>query len=202
MNKKVTALVCAALLLVTMLVPMAALASATPTYAYVYTANLGPLNLRADTSTSSALIGRIPYGRQVTVLDYYNNNTWVGVEYNGRQGYVMARYLVYSPPAPIPTSNPGTGSSNLLNMFDGFQYTNYYVAVRPSSPGGFVHLRWAPSQQMGIMTDYYDSKQLEVLAQNNTWAQVRDADTGRTGFMMRAFLREIAVGYTGDGAAQ
>lgn len=187
MKKKVIALACAAILLLIAL-PFTAVAE---TYAYVYTANLGSLNLREDTSVNSPIIGRIPYGKQVEVFDYFGNGIWASVQYNGKYGYVMTRYLVYSPPE---SPQPSPSDPELSGMFNGFQFTNYYVAVRPSSPGGFVHMRWAPSKQIGIMTDYYDNKQLEVLAQNNAWAQVRDPDTGRTGFMMRAFLREVGVG--------
>lgn len=203
MKRKVVALVCAILVLMTALVPV--VASAAIYHGYVKTGNYGPLNLRADITANSPIIGKIPYGKQVTILDYYNNNSWMGVEYNGKQGYVMARYIVFDEPSPAPQPGPAPQPvpvpSDLSRMFDGFQFTNYQAAVNPATPGGFVHMRWAPSKQMGIMTDYYDNQQLEVLAQNNTWCQVRDNETGRTGFMMRSFLRAIGYGYTGDGAA-
>ncbi len=198
MNKKVVALLSAVVMMLTLLAPVMALANVP--HGYVRTGNYGPLNMRADTSVYSDKIGSIPYGAQVVIQDYYLDNTWAGVEYNGKFGYVMTRYLSYDPvnprPNPGPTPAPYYPDSDLSRMFDGFQTTNYYVVVRPATPGGFVHMRWAPSKQMGIMVDFYDSKQLEVLAQNNTWCQVRDPESGRTGFMMRSFLTAIGYGAT------
>ncbi len=196
MKRQVIALVCVAMILTIMIVPM--VASASIYYGYVKTANYNPLNMRADTTTDSAIIGKIPYGKQVELDDYYLDNSWIGVTYNGKRGYVMARYIVYDvpPPAPGPTSQPKPKPEpvDLGRMFDGFEYTSYVAAVCPATPGGFVHMRWAPSKQMGIMDDCWENHQLEVLSQNNTWCQVRDSETGKTGYMMRVFLREIAYG--------
>ncbi len=198
MVRKVIVWTCAVLLLVTMVAP---LASASIYYGYVKTGNYGPLNMRADTSVDAPIIGSIPYGKQVELDDYYEGNAWIGVTYNGRQGYVMARYIVYDKPAPAPGPGPGPQPApqptDLSRMFDGFQFTSYIVAVTPVTPGGFVHMRWAPSKQMGIMCDFYEGQQLEVLSQNNTWCQVRDSNTDRTGYMMRSFLRQIAYGGEG-----
>ncbi len=196
MKRKVAALLSVALM-VTMLSPLAAVAAIY--HSYVKTNNYGPLNMRSDVSVNSEKTGSIPYGKQVIVWDYYNGNTWALVEYNGKQGYVMTRYLTNDKPEPKPAPNPTPAPApypyaDLTRMVDGFQDTSYWVMVRPATPGGFVHMRWAPSKQMGIMKDFFDGMQLEVLSQNRTWCQVRDQNTGKTGFMMRSFLQEIGYG--------
>ena len=61
--------------------------------AYVKTANHGPLNLRASTSTSSQLLASIPYG---TALEVKTINTdWSETTYNGKIGFIMSKYLSY-----------------------------------------------------------------------------------------------------------
>lgn len=58
----------------------------------VHTANGGPLNLRASTSTSSSLVATIPSGTTLEVEKI--NDTWSRTSYNNKEGYVMSKYLV------------------------------------------------------------------------------------------------------------
>lgn len=204
MNKRAISLGVAVLLLVLTLMPLAAFAMTWD--AYVYTANGKGLNLRTGPTTNASIQRSVPYGATVTIIDMYDD-TWAQVAYGGYEGFVMRRYLTYDKPGPKPTVKPtatkssGGGSSggSVGHLFDGFQVTSYHVTVRPSSPGGFVHMRWAPTKDSGIMQDLHQGDELEVLAQNNTWAQVRIPSTGATGFMMRSFLTDIGIG---EGASE
>ena len=58
----------------------------------VHTANGGVLNLRASTSTSSALLATIPNGTTLEVTSV--NSNWYQTTYNDKTGYVMAKYLI------------------------------------------------------------------------------------------------------------
>lgn len=164
-------------------------------FMYVVTANGKSLNFRTSPHThSNNKIGNIPFGAQVWVETRINGGEWSYITYNNEKGYVMSRYLQANKPThkptPRPTKKPGTTptpSSSALN-FDKFVTANYTAVVRPSTPSGFVHMRWAPSKQYRVIRDYYAGSQLEIIAQNDTWAQVRDVQTGVVGFMMRAFL--------------
>ena len=197
MNKKVIALVGAIMLLVLALMPTFALANLA--HGYVKTANYGPVNMRADISRDSEKVGSIPYGTRVVILEYLADNSWMSVDYDGKTGYIMSRYITMDEP-PAKPENPGSQEHPhhtsepepaVNEMFRGFQDENYTAVLHASAPGGFVHMRWAPSKQMDIMTDFYDGKHLQVIAQNRTWCQVQDPDTGKTGFMMRYFLTAI-----------
>ena len=57
----------------------------------VQTANGGPLNLRASTSTSSSLLGTIPNNTTIDVTAV--NASWYQTTYNGKTGFVMSKYL-------------------------------------------------------------------------------------------------------------
>ena len=62
--------------------------------ATVITDNKGTLNLRASSSSSSAIIAQIPYG---TVLEVEKvNDTWSKTSYNNKSGYIMNKFLLTS----------------------------------------------------------------------------------------------------------
>lgn len=190
MKKRSLAMLCAVVMLITVMLPLAALANMQ--YRYVYTSNGKSLNLRsAPVTHANNRVTHIPYGAKVAVDSYVNNSTWAYVKYNGMWGYVMTRYLVKNPPAPKPVFNNTTGTNTGAAEFNGFVATSYKAAVRPSTPGGFVNLRWAPSKSEGIQARLTDGQILEVISENKTWAQVRVADTGAVGFIMRAFISTV-----------
>lgn len=203
MNKRWISLALAALLLVLAMFSAAAFGGgeAGTWHAYVYTSNGKSLNLRSEPSTSSPPIATIPYGASVHLNDYIDK-TWVEVDYNNYHGYVMGRYLTYEKPPPKPRPDPtpkptpkptSSTQTSLKEVFKGFIFTSHTVQVRPSSPGGFVHMRWAPTKAADPIRDYHQNDELTVIAQNDTWAQVVDPATGITGFMMRAFLTDFGV---------
>lgn len=69
---------------------------ALPFWAYSYKVNVSStLNLRSEPSTSSQIIGKLSAGDVVTSsLDITTvNAAWVRVEYQGKSGYLMAKYL-------------------------------------------------------------------------------------------------------------
>ena len=208
MKKRLISLGVAVLLLAMIVAPLGT-ASALTWGGYVNTSNGKGLYLRSDPSTNGSIILTIPFGAWVGFTEIYND-TWIRVGYAGHEGFVMRRYLSAEAPAPrpvpVPTPAPAPApqpsGNEIAQIFSGFQITNYYVAVRPSSPGGFVHMRWAPTKSAPILKDFHQNDQLEVLSQNRTWAQVRDPQTGVTGFMMRSFLTDVGVGSSqiGSGA--
>ncbi len=203
--KRMTALMITAVLILMLIVPLTAFAVIGPHY--VKTANGKGLNLRSAPTTEASVMLSIPYGSMVIPNMDYNDGTWISVEYNGHYGYVMSRYLVSDRPGPAPTPKPKpkpnptpkpapAPDNTIATLFNGFAQTNYTVTVRPSTPGGTVHLRWAPTKQAGIMTDFHQGDTLQVLYENKQWAQVRHMETGVTGFMMRSFLQDTGAGST------
>ncbi len=205
MNKRLISLALATLLLAMAAFPAVSLGETW--HAYVYTSNGKGLNLRPTPSTSLAPLTSIPYGAKVTLNDYIDQ-TWVEVDYGGYHGFVMGRYLTYDVPGPKPTTKPAPkptakpapdAETSLKRIFAGFAFTSYTVQVRPSTPAGYVHMRWAPTKASDPIQDFHQNDILTVISQNKTWAQVVDPNTGVTGFMMRAFLTDFGVGGQGGG---
>ncbi|MDD3336034.1 MAG: SH3 domain-containing protein [Eubacteriales bacterium] len=190
MKKRTLALICALILVLTTALPLTALANMQ--YRYVYTSNGKSLNQRSAPIThANNRVANIPYGAKVAVDSYVNGNTWAYVEYNGKWGYVMSRYLVKNQPAAKAASSTSTSSQKA--SFNGFVEVTYSATVRSSAPGGFVNLRWAPSKSEAIEAKLADGQKLTIIAQNETWAQVRVESSGAVGFIMRAFLNDTGA---------
>lgn len=192
MKKRSLALICAIVMLATLAMPIMALASQTK---YVYTSNHKTLNLRsAPVSNANNKIASIPYATKLTVDRYVNNGKWAYVKYNNQWGYVMSRYLVDKKPAGKPAAPSSGKTTSSAVDYSGFVATSYQATVRPPAPGGMVNLRWGPSKSTRIYQKMYDGQAVEVISQNNTWAQVRLDSNGYVGFVMRQFLTVVSDG--------
>ena len=67
----------------------------------------------------------------------------------------------------------------------------HYVAyVNPSTPSGYVNMRWMPSKTAAVEAVYHAGDTLLVLAETRSWCQVYDEEQGVCGFMMRNFLSQ------------
>lgn len=65
-----------------------------PVYNYgIVTASA--LNVRAGASTSSKIIGVLPAGKVVTLLEEVNG--WYKIDYNGKTGYIYGKYVAATP---------------------------------------------------------------------------------------------------------
>lgn len=185
MNKRVKASLFALVLLCGIM--LASVALALPMY--VKTSNGKSLNVRDYPSLDGRVIARLDYGTRVEVDDRSIVGGWGRIFYGNIKGYCMMRYLTTDNPTPKPTATPKPTIGP--DMFWSFVKCYYSAAVRPSSPGGYVHMRWAPSKLQPIQRDYYSGDVLLVIAQNEEWSQVYDEQTHSGGFMMSAFLENI-----------
>ena len=185
MRNRVWAIVLALVLMTSLIPTVSALADTTM---YVYTSNGKSLNLRDYPSMDGNIITRIPYGAKVTVDDGFVGSSWVHVYYKSSDGYCMIRYLSTSKPGPNPQPTRTATPTQSASLYDNFAQCYYTASVRPTSPGGFVHLRWAPSKSQPVQRDYYNGSELVVISQNGTWCQVYDELNECSGFMMAEFL--------------
>lgn len=182
MKKRALPILLVLVLLLSLVTTVSAYASSSKMY--VYTSNGKSLNLRDYPSKDGNVVTTIPYGAEVSVDLSYVGSSWLHVSYKGHSGYCMSRYLTSKKPGPKPTASPTPATS----LYDNFTSCYYTATVRPSSPGGYVHFRWAPSKKQKIQRDYYNGDELTVIAKNGTWAQVYDEATNSCGFMMLSFL--------------
>lgn len=154
---------------------------------YVNTANKKSLNMRSSTDLGNNILTSIPNGAAVVVYEFLNSNTWAHVGYGGRDGYVMTRYLSLTPPSTQPSTTESLS-------FKDFKSTYYLASVKPSTPSGYVNMRWAPSKSTAVHDIYYSGSTLQVIAESKTWCQVYDTQKNICGFMMKEFLVPLSVG--------
>lgn len=181
-------MLCALLAVMTLLtaLPLSALAATTM---YVNTANGKTLNFRSNTdSAPDAIIGQIPFGAAVKVIDLLESDYWAEITYNGRHGYVVTRHLSRTKPTKKPTSKT-TKKAVSKGLYDGFVSDVYEASVKPATPAGVANMRWAPDKSAPICAVYHANAKLTVLATNGEWAQVLDSEKNLCGFMSVKFLR-------------
>ena len=181
MKRKSPIILLALLLALTMLPTV--WASAADDIRYVVTSNKKSLNMRAGMSTDELVITTIPYGAEVHLLGICDNKSWASVYYGNYNGYVMVRYLSTKKPAK---AEPATPTETI--KYQAFTDADYYATVTPSTPTGYVNMRWAPTKNTPSHGMYRQGASLRVIAETSAWAQVLDESTMTCGFMMKKFL--------------
>lgn len=137
-------------------------ASAEPaSYATVVTQS-GPLNMRSQPTTGSAVVVQIPRGAQVGVIA--QSGSWSQVTYGGKSGYVMSGYLRTEGGAPTVTGS--------------------YARVTTS--GGSLNLREKASADARVLLGIPQGTVLQVMSHGNGWVKVTYG--GSTGYVMDKFL--------------
>ena len=205
-TKRILVLALTILMLTALAIPALAItaeeAAETGSKMYITTQSSDTVSMRASPGAKYDSVFKVPYGAQVYVYESIVNGAdekWYRVHYydqNGKcfNGYMNERYLTYNPPKDrnddSKTDSNGTASDNTAtvdtSMFKGFNKVGETCEVKPSKSGSYVNVRWAPSMSMPVITRYYDGAELYVLAENRTWCQVYDEETGVCGFMYKS----------------
>jgi len=63
----------------------------------------------------------------------------------------------------------------------------YTIALKPARVTGWVNMRWAPSKQAPVMSNFPAKTQMTVLKETPNWLQVEYEATGDVGYINRAF---------------
>lgn len=139
------------------------------TSAYV-TLQSGSLNMRQEPRATSNIVGRIPNGGVVTVLQ--KDATWSQIKYNSQTGYVMTQYLRMT--EPIPTDEATIAVVSLANTNEN------------------LNMRMSPSTTSAIVTRLRHGTILNVHERNATWSKV--SYQGMVGYVMNSYVRFQGTG--------
>ncbi|MGI6182301.1 MAG: SH3 domain-containing protein [Agathobaculum sp.] len=125
----------------------------------------GVLNLREQPSKNATVLGQYPSGTWVEVLEA--GIDWSRVSVDGKEGYMMSKYL--------------TGGSS------GSSSTMY---VRTNTRG--LNLRKEPNDTSAIITSYPKGTKVTVLARGTKWHKVSVG--GNVGYMYAQYLSSSPAG--------
>lgn len=204
-TKRILVLALTILMLTALAIPALAItaeeAAETGSKMYITTQSSDTVSMRSSPGAKYDSVFKVPYGAQVYVYESIMNGAdekWYRIHYydqNGKcfNGYMNERYLTYDQPKDREDEKPSgkdNSSDNTVTvdtgMFKGFNKVGETCTVKPSKSGSYVNMRWAPSMSMPVITRYYDGAELYVLAENRTWCQVYDEETGVCGFMYKS----------------
>ena len=196
--KKIIGLILTVMMLVT--AASAALAESQGTEMYVYTENGKGLTVRSTMNTTdNNFVDSLPYGSKVFAYGSPKPG-WTYIEFGGKSGYVMSRFLVKSKPAPHdagPATNSGSFDTKAAVSVEQINtlvasakaVTPYSVTVRPTRSSGWVYMRWLPSRNAAQMAVFGANHQLTVIAELKDWYQVQDPETGKVGFIYKSYIQ-------------
>lgn len=152
--------------------------------ATVYTQNRGSLKFRSSPSAlnDSNVIANLPFGTTVQVK--VRGSDWTQAVYNGREGWLMSRYLAFAPgevivnpsPAPTPSASPAPGGPAAG------------TALVKTANGGSLRMRSSPTTSANnVMMNIPYGALVTVLSRGAEWTQVRY--NARDGYVMSGFLQ-------------
>jgi len=134
---------------------------------------ISSLNLRENMSSNSAIITRIPKGREVKVIESFFGKWWK-VYYNGRTGHVASRYLSKN---KISTTSK---SYNYKSYSPRQDSGNYRLTDRTS-------FRTRPNSQSPVILRFMIGDTVEVIdSADEWWWQVRF--NGKIGWVKKRLL--------------
>ena len=132
------------------------------------------LNLRAAPTTNSSVLARLRHGQTLTVLERYEN--WTYVQFGTANGYVMNDYIVYAADdagKDDSTQNPPSGEQRR-------------AVVRLQSADSKLNLRAEKSLTSGVLARLSAGETVSVTEWGAEWCQV--SVRGVTGYCATAYL--------------
>ncbi len=200
--KKLLSLLLAAVLLLSLALPLAACAadySDLPLF-YITTEDRLSTKLHSSMSTTeNNVVKYLTYGTIVHLIRQESEDwcqIWLRVQDREYMGYVQTEYLTFDEPQGEPLDGDGAYTEPVPPTadFTGFaQVQPYYAIARPTMADGVVAMRWAPSLTMPVQEHLTAGAEIVVLAKNRYWAQVIHPSTGMIGYISTSYMTEMDI---------
>lgn len=129
------------------------------------------LNLRAQPSASSSVVGKLAHGTRVEVLE--TRGDWARILYAGATGYVMKSYLQLEESVPVPTPTAGVSPGQ-------------WATLNLGSSSGRMHVRQGPSTSTPSLDIIAHGARVEVLGEVGEWSNIRV--NGVVGYVKTQYL--------------
>ena len=171
---------------------------------YVYTENLGALNVRSEPRARDGnVIGQLQYGDKVTmILVPMTSADWVAIKYSRGEGgvaFVMSRFLTAKKP---DMSKKEAEDKQRLNDLEELnrQIATYKpldkqlkLVTRPPRSSGWMNFRVGPGVAADRIASFPDGRELTAIGETAKWYQVIDDATGRTGYVSKQYVNVIGT---------
>lgn len=134
------------------------------------------LSLRSEPRATAAIVGAVPNGAAVTVLQ--QGTSWSQVRYGTITGYVMTQYL--------STAKPGASTGTEAGLV---------AVVTLENPSGSLNMRVSPSTTGTVVKKLRHNDTLTVVERGDAWSKVSHG--GSTGYVINTYIRFLTqVGTT------
>ena len=173
-----------------------------PKTMYVYTENLGPLNVRNEPRVKEGnVIGQLQYGAKVTVLgEVVVNADWVLIEYKKAAdgiAYVMRRFLTAK--KPDMSKKEAEDKQRLADLEElNKQIATYQpldkqlkLVTRPPRTSGWMNFRKGPGVAADRIASFQEGRELTAIGETTKWYQVIDDATGQTGYVSKQYVNVV-----------
>ena len=144
--------------------------------AWVNISGYRTVNFRSAMSTNAPVIARYASGTKVYVIAH--GATWDKIKVDGREGYMMTKFLCTSQPAPTPTPDPNV---------TGAPKDNSYTAYVKTDDGKRLNVRKGASTNYAVQFKIPYGAPVKVLEHGATWDHVQY--NGRKGYAMTKYLQ-------------
>jgi uncharacterized protein YgiM (DUF1202 family) len=208
--KKTVSILLALMLVLVSVCTITTASAAGPQTMYITSANGKSVNVRSGPGKQYEVIGSLRYGEKVGVdWTFVGNPSWAKIVWGGYgDAFVMTQFLTDKKPGPRPTPAPEPDPKKAerkkyqAELNSERSVEPYYIVTQPSRSSGWVNFRSGPSKTTAKIRSFSGGQELLVIAETNNWYKAEDSETGKTGYLSKAFAiksgKEIAK-TTGDG---
>ena len=178
---------------------------------YVVSKNGKGVNVRAAPSKQAAVLRKVDYGEVVLVdWSYAGNDGWSRLVWGSYgDAYIMTQFLSSTKPGPKPTPDPAekekeNEKKKLKEEVNSEHAVDpYYIIVQATRASGWINFRTGPSKTTAKVRSFSGGQELLVTAETNNWYKAKDLETGKEGYISKAFAiksgKEVVTEKAGDG---
>ena len=160
----------------------------------------GNLNIRNGEGTDTKIVGKLPNGKNIRVLE--KGDSWTRIAYTDdnneeQYGYVSNRYINFnnntneikdSSSHDLKTNNMDSHSSNNVSL-NANTTNNYSVNTSHNSN---LNVRKGPSTGYGIKRTISFGTKVKILEEKGNWAYVQIGDDPNdVGYVYKKYLKEV-----------
>ena len=140
------------------------------------------VNIRAEKSTSSAVLGTLQKGAVVRLLA--QSTSWYKIEYNGITGYVMKTYIERG-----GSGSSSGGSSSCGSSSSGGSSSGYTAVATGVISGSNVNFRKGPGTSYDILGVLQKGATVEIIAKSGDYYKI--AYSGVVGYVLKSAVGNI-----------